>query len=198
MRLTCKTKLHGNTQISIQSHEVAELVQHVATSRHQCLMVGGTDAKGTRSKTRSRILKSRSCNTANEMGHLRLWYKNTFRTIHCTGCKKHSRAKFWMCSCGSRWHDCPIHRVDPDIEYNYRAAPISACKEQPMQSSASSVPECADRKPKQRHNSILHGDIAMGMTRHHYINEVQLNAGKCPKLDAKCPNYFAGWGNADE
>ena len=38
-----------------------------------------------------------------------------YRDVHCKACGKHERCLKNLCQCGTVWHRCPLHRVDPQV-----------------------------------------------------------------------------------
>ena len=45
-----------------------------------------------------------------------------FRAVHCRTCGKQERCLRNRCQCGSIWHQCVLHRVDPSEHTSRKAA----------------------------------------------------------------------------
>ena len=61
----------------------------------------------------SRLLKCTRCGAPQETWWMQLRTKEGYRGIHCKACGKQERCARNTCQCGSIWHQCELHRIDP-------------------------------------------------------------------------------------
>lgn len=77
----------------------------------------------------SRLLSCVRCCHPNETSWMQLRSQKGFRAIHCRGCGFQQLAGRNKCQCGTIWHHCPIHRIDP-VKHLSKKAPKKSKEEQ--------------------------------------------------------------------
>ena len=69
----------------------------------------------------SRLLNCVRCGHPNETSWMQLRSRKGFRAIHCRACGYQQLAGRNKCQCGTIWHHCPTHRVDPTEHLSKKA-----------------------------------------------------------------------------
>ena len=69
----------------------------------------------------SRTLTCQACGGGIETKNMQLWSLDGFRDFYCKKCGHHARAKGHRCQCGTIWHECPEHRLDPAVHRSRKA-----------------------------------------------------------------------------
>ena len=62
----------------------------------------------------SRLLNCTRCGSSQETRRMQLRTKVGYRAIHCKTCGKQECCARNTCQCGSVWHQCEVHRIDPE------------------------------------------------------------------------------------
>jgi hypothetical protein len=70
----------------------------------------------------SRKLACTRCGQQQETSWMQLRCLEGFRAVHCRNCGKQERSARNLCQCGTIWHQCPKHRVDPESHTSRKAA----------------------------------------------------------------------------
>jgi hypothetical protein len=60
-----------------------------------------------------RKLTCPKCQTLRETRHMQLRTTYGFRPVQCLGCHVQQWTGKLLCTCGVRWHQCEVHRIDP-------------------------------------------------------------------------------------
>ena len=69
---------------------------------------------------KTRILKCTRCEAPQETVWMQLRTKVGYRGIHCKECGKQELCSRNLCQCGQLWHQCTVHRVDPQTHSSRR------------------------------------------------------------------------------
>ena len=73
----------------------------------------------------TRLLTCRTCGVERETSWMQLRTPRGFRAVHCLSCKAYQVVTMHKCQCGSIWHQCPTHHIDPP---HHRSAGRTAAK----------------------------------------------------------------------
>ena len=76
-------------------------------------------------KYTTRLLTCRTCGAQRETSWMQLRTPRGFRAVHCLSCKAYQVVSMHKCQCGSIWHQCPTHHIDPP---HHRSAGRTAAK----------------------------------------------------------------------
>ena len=68
----------------------------------------------------SRLLTCSMCYQPQETWWMQLRTSKGFRAIHCKYCKYQEYTAKTKCQCGTRWHQCQVHRIDPLVHSSKR------------------------------------------------------------------------------
>ena len=127
-----------------------------------------------------------------------------FRMMWCGSCRTREWASSWTCSCGVKWHLCPVHCEDPDehcvpkkklrkaLHQDPSGAPASeasaapVCRVAKLRRLAGSLQSGLDEGPTDQAAKSLHPELRSSEELQQRYS-AQLNA--CPKLAAK----IAAW-----
>ena len=123
---------------------------------------------------------------------MQLRYGDGFRSLHCTACKKMSRATHWSCPHAAQWHKCAVCRTDPEehrtIRHTNRKMP--SCD----QAVVRLLP--ADRPGPTIKRQRVSRAVACAVHRKRIIQSAnfvpfQIDPDKCPRLAAKFPRLLS-------
>ena len=76
-------------------------------------------------KYTSRLLTCRTCGALRETAWMQLRTPRGIRAVHCLSCKAFQVVSMHKCQCGTIWHQCPTHHIDPSV---HRSAGRTAAK----------------------------------------------------------------------
>ena len=131
------------------------------------------------------------CKAKKETSHMVLWYDDGFRILHCTTCKKMSRATHWSCPHAAQWHKCPICRDDPEEHRTTRQ--LSRLKPagetvQGLLPSNRPGPEVKRQKVSRAAALLVHRKRIIQSAN---FNQFKIDMAKCPRLAAKFPHLYS-------
>ena len=95
----------------------------------------------------SRMLACTRCESQQETSWMQLRTSEGFRAVHCRTCGKQERCLRNRCRCGTIWHQCVLHRVDPNEHTSRKAAVKTRQQKQEDQDEKQAAPR---RKKSQR------------------------------------------------
>ena len=98
----------------------------------------------------SRMLACTRCGSQQETSWMQLRYSEGFRAVHCRSCGKQERCLRNLCQCGTTWHRCLVHRVDPH-EHTSRKAPAKT-KQQKQEEHEQEEVKARNKVPSRRKN----------------------------------------------
>jgi hypothetical protein len=75
----------------------------------------GEEGTQGRSEYQSRKLQCTRCDAFQETRKIQLHTPQGYRDVHCKACGRHERCLKNKCQCGTVWHRCPLHRIDPPV-----------------------------------------------------------------------------------
>ena len=148
---------------------------------------------------KSRLLECKRCKSSIETAHLKLWAKDGYKNIYCSGCKSQHRAVKNLCQCGHIWHQCHVHRDDL---LRQDVMPCKRIKKNPCDQESHGIDEntpilrdCySSRKRRLGEPARLHRNSGTGamsatdVTKDAFHSEAWIDGVSCPKLARKFPH----------
>ena len=98
----------------------------------------------------SRMLKCTTCQETQETRTMQLYTHEGFRGIHCKSCGRQERCLYNECQCGTVWHQCLKHRVDPPVHASRKGIKKVKAKKQKgkVRMQESSMRKAPNTEPK--------------------------------------------------
>ena len=131
-----------------------------------------------------RLLECGVCGQLRETRHIQLRTKQGYRAVHCFRCHAQRWCGRLKCQCGTWWHQCPVHKVDP-VEHTVLRKhsdkrPLELSQTLPAERGA---PECGTG-----HHRALKRRRVEHSGEHQ--PRISLSRITCPKLAARFPHLL--------
>lgn len=150
-----------------------------------------TEAGQAQHSPASRMIACTNCGSFRETAHMQLRTRQGYRDLTCPTCQFHGRVGRAKCICGTLWHQCNVHRVDPNTHRSAKARVIRHNEPDRIERrlpSTRPAPESRDTaraSGKRRVERVLHqhGEFALAGAR-----SVRLRRELNPILAARFPH----------
>ena len=121
---------------------------------------------------------------------MQLWYDDGYRSLRCCGCKKMSRSTHWKCFHGIQWHQCIVHRDDPEEHFTTRKNAGVLSQPALKQLSADRAEPISKKQRVQRANNqpANRKRIIQSLN----PSQFHIDWTKCPRLAIKFPHLQPG------
>ena len=129
-----------------------------------------------------------------ETRHMQLRTHLGYRGITCAKCHNHARVGRAKCQCGTIWHQCMIHRIDPTVHKSTKPPTRDQEGKQDEGKKLDSRREAPEVRDNARHAKRMRKAVSRNFLHQHSahivaIPSVHLNARLQPKLAAKFPHF---------